>query len=106
VGEAIGIAIGIIIGRLEGKGNMSAIQLYREHPKTYEPESVGTITESQLDFLIENLEEDFEEDEEYFLSPEIVVYLKGHGADNGLITILEKALSGNRDGVEIFYSYE
>jgi len=51
---------------------MSAIQLYREHPDTYKREVVGTITENQLDFLMENLEEEFEEDEEYFLSPDTI----------------------------------
>jgi hypothetical protein len=85
---------------------MSVIQLYREHPETYASERLGTITENQLDFLIENLEEEFEEDEECFLSPDTVNYLKNQGADNKLISILEKALAGNQDGVEIFYAFE
>ena len=82
---------------------MTAIQLYKEHPDTYEREIVGTITEPQLDFLMENLEVEFEEDEEYFLSPDTVDYLKEQGADVELIAILEKALGGNQDGVDIFY---
>jgi len=82
---------------------MTAIQLYKEHPDTYEREIVGTITEPQLDFLMENLEVEFEEDEEYFLSPDTVDYLKEQGADAGLVAILEKALAGNQDGVDIFY---
>jgi hypothetical protein len=85
---------------------MSVIQLYREHPETYASEPLGTITENQLDFLIENLEDEFEHDEECFLSPNTVNYLKNQGADSELISILEKALAGNRDGVEIFYMFE
>lgn len=85
---------------------MSAIQLFREHPETYESEPLGTITESQLDFLINNLEEEFEEDEEYYLSLDTIDYLKDQGADSELISLLEKALAGNQDGVEIFYTYE
>jgi len=85
---------------------MSVIQLYREHPETYASEPLGTITENQLDFLIENLEDEFEQDEECFLSPNTVNYLKNQGADNELISILEKALAGNQDGVEIFYMFE
>jgi hypothetical protein len=85
---------------------MSIIQLYREHPETYASESLGTITENQLDFLIENLENEFEKDEECFLSPDTVNYLKNQGADSELISILEKALAGNQDGVEIFYAFE
>ncbi len=82
---------------------MSAIQLYKEHPDTYEREIVGIITEEQLDFLMENLEEELEEDEEYFLNTDTVEYLKEQGADGELVAILEKALTGTQDGVDIFY---
>ncbi len=85
---------------------MSAIQLYKEHPDTYEREMLGTITETQLDFLMENLEEEFEEDEEYFLLPDTVEYLKDQGADDDLLAILERALAGTQDGVDIFYLIE
>ncbi len=85
---------------------MSAIQLYKEHPDTYEREIVGTITENQLDFLMENLEEEFEEDEEYFLDADTIDYLKEQGADNDLIAVLEKALAGTQDGVDILYLVE
>ena len=85
---------------------MSIIQLYREHPKTYKLEPLGTITENQLDFLIENLEEEFEENEECFLISDTIDYLKSQGADSALISILEKALAGNQEGVEISYAFE
>jgi hypothetical protein len=85
---------------------MSVIQLYREHPDTYGSEPLGTITESQLNFLVDNLEDEFEEDEDCFLSPDSFEYLKNHGADSDLISILERALAGNQDGVEIFYTFE
>jgi hypothetical protein len=85
---------------------MSIIQLFREHPVTYKSEPLGIITENQLDFLIENLEKEFEEDEECFLSPDTFDYLKEQGADSELLSILERALAGNQDGVEIFYSFE
>ena len=82
---------------------MSAIHLYKEHPETYEREILGTITDNQLDFLMENLEEEFEEDEEYYLNADTVDYLKEQGADQGLIAILEKALAGTQEGVDIGY---
>jgi len=85
---------------------MSAIQLYKEHPDTYKREILGTLTEKQLDFLMENLEEEFEEDEEYFLSLDTVDFLKEQGADNDLITMLEKALAGTQDGIDIIYLVE
>ena len=85
---------------------MSVIQLYKEHPHTYRRESLGTLTEKQLDFLMENLEEEFEEDEEYFLNQDTLDYLKEQGADGSLIAILKKALAGTEDGVDIFYLLE
>jgi hypothetical protein len=85
---------------------MSVIQLYKEHPYTYKREVVGTLTEKQLDFLEENLEEEFEEDEEYLLNQDTLDYLKEQGADSSLIAILEKALVGAADGVDIFYLLE
>ena len=85
---------------------MSAIQLYKEHPDTYKREILGTLTEKQLDFLMENLEEEFEEDEEYFLSLDTVDFLKEQGADNDLIAMLEKALAGTQDGIDIIYLVE
>ena len=85
---------------------MSLIQLYREHPGTYEREILGTITENQLDFLMENLEEEFEEDEEYFLNADTVDYLRDQGADGVLLAMLENALAGTQDGVDILYLIE
>ena len=85
---------------------MSIIQLYKEHPHTYRREVLGTITEKQLDFLMENFEEEFEEDEEYFLNQETLDFLKEQGVDGSLLAILEKALAGAEDGVDIFYLLE
>jgi hypothetical protein len=85
---------------------MSVIQLFKEHPNTYKREVLGTLTEKQLNFLIDNLDEDFEEDEEYLLFPDMIHSLKEQGADTDLITMLEKALGGARDGIDICYTIE
>jgi hypothetical protein len=82
------------------------IQLYTEHPDTYERQIIGAITEAQLDFLVDNLDEEFDEDEEYFLIRETIDDLKTQGADNHLIAMLEKALVGTPEGVDIFYRIE
>jgi hypothetical protein len=85
---------------------MSVIRLYKEHPNTCKREALGTITEKQLDFLLENLEVELEEDEEYFLSADTIDFMKEQGGDKDLIAMLEKALSGIPDGVDIFYLVE
>ena len=85
---------------------MSVIRLYKENPQTYEREVLGTITENQLDFLIENLEVEFDEDEEYLLNAGTLDFLKDQNADTNLIALLEKALAGTRDGIDILYLVE
>jgi hypothetical protein len=85
---------------------MGIIQLYKENPDTFEREIIGTLSESQLDFLIDNVEEELDEDEEYFLNSDTVSYLKEQGADSNLISMLEKALAGTQDGVDIIYLIE
>jgi processive 1,2-diacylglycerol beta-glucosyltransferase len=85
---------------------MSTIRLYKQNCDTYEREVLGKITEQQLDFLMDNLEEEFDEDEEYFLSADTLEYLKEQGADGDLISMLNSALEGCRDGVDIFYLIE
>jgi hypothetical protein len=85
---------------------MSTIKLYKENSNTYKNEILGTITAAQLDFLIENLEAEFEEDEEYFLNPDTFDYLKEQGADNALLALLKKALTDAIDGVDIIYQID
>ena len=85
---------------------MSTIQLYSEHPVTYQRNILGPITEVQLDFLMEHLEEEFEEDDDYFLNLDSLNYLKDQGVDKDLLALLEKALKENPDGVDILYQIE
>jgi hypothetical protein len=59
---------------------MSVIRLYREHPGTCKKEILGTLSESQLDFLMENVEEEFDEDEEYLLMQDTINFMKEQGA--------------------------
>lgn len=63
---------------------------------------VGEISEEQLDFLIDNLEEEMPDDRDYFINRPMVDMLKQRGADPGLVRMLEDALSG-RDEVDIFW---
>jgi len=85
---------------------MTVIRLYREHPDTYEREILGILSEGQLDCLMENVEEEFDEDEEYLLMQDTVDFMKEQGADRDLLAMLEKALAGTRDGVDILYLIE
>ena len=83
-----------------------SVNLYRINNDTYEREMLGSVTEGQLAFLVENLEEEFEEDDEYFFSAETLQYLRKMGADKDLLAMLEKAVAGTEAGVDIFYAVE
>jgi hypothetical protein len=83
-----------------------SVNLYKINNDTYEREILGSVTESQLAFLVKNLEEEFEEDEEYFFSAETLQYLRAMGADKELLSMLEKAVAGTEGGVDIFYAVE
>ncbi len=85
---------------------MSTIQLYKQHPDTRVREQLGPISESQLDFLIDHLEEEFEEDEDYFINQVTIDYLRDQGAEEELLQLLEKAIAGSAEGTDISYQID
>ena len=70
-----------------------AILLYKQ---------VGELTEEQLDFLIENLEEEWSEDRDYYINKDMLAMLEQRGADSGLLGLLQDAL-GDKDEVEVLW---
>jgi len=64
---------------------------------------LGQITEDQLQYLIDNLEEEWLEDQDYAITPLLLEYFEGNGADAGLVSLLRDALAG-RDEIEIVWS--
>ena len=65
--------------------------------------SIGDITEEQLQFLIDHLEEESEEDTDYYLNRATLNLLKENGLDASLLKLLEEAL-GDREDLEIEWS--
>jgi hypothetical protein len=65
-------------------------------------EYVGTLSESQLQYLIDELEEEHSQDQDYWLHRSQVDIFKEKNADPALIEMLEKAL-GNSDDVEVVW---
>ena len=63
---------------------------------------VGELSEEQLDFLVDNLEEEWPEDRDYYISREMLETLKQRGADSTLVHMLTQAL-GQRDEVDILW---
>ena len=63
-------------------------------------ELVGTITEADLKVLVDRLEEESSEDQDYFIDAATIDVLGDGQATEHLLMILRKAL-GASDGVEI-----
>ena len=63
---------------------------------------VGEVSEDNLDFLIDNLEEEWSDDRDYFLNRDMIDMLAQRGADPALINTLNQALGGAAD-VEILW---
>lgn len=64
---------------------------------------LGSITEEDLQFLIDNLEEEWEEDQDYFLNRQTLEMLKDRGASPALAQMLTDTM-GARDALEIEWS--
>ncbi len=61
---------------------------------------IGEITDKQLAFLVEQLEEEHEEDDDYFIDRDTLELMADNGGDPELLALLEKAL-GDDDSMDI-----
>jgi hypothetical protein len=63
---------------------------------------LGSISEEELQFLIDNLEEEWDGDTDYYLNRATIEMLRDSGADKSLLDLLELAL-GDREDCEIVW---
>ncbi len=66
-------------------------------------DSLGSVSAEELQFLIDQLEEESDDDTDYYLNRTTVDMLKQNGASAHLSELLERAL-GDHDEVEIVWS--
>jgi processive 1,2-diacylglycerol beta-glucosyltransferase len=64
---------------------------------------LGQISEEQLQYLIDHLEEEWLEDQDYAITPLLLQVFEEQGADPVLVSLLRDAL-GSRDEIEIIWS--
>ena len=64
---------------------------------------IGTITEDNLRFLIDQLEEESEEDQDYYINEATLDIFEENQADKALVALLRGALKGRTD-MEIRWS--
>lgn len=55
---------------------------------------IGEITEAQLEFLMNNMEEESLEDQDYAITDMTLAYFEELGADPALLSMLRQALGG------------
>lgn len=58
-------------------------------------DEIGTIDDKQLQFLVSQLEEEHDDDKDYFIDRETLELLSDNGADPELLALLEKGLAGD-----------
>jgi hypothetical protein len=66
---------------------------------------IGTISEEQLQFLVAQLEEEYEEDRDYYIQREVLDMLESAGGDAELVAMIARAM-GDREGVEIEWTQD
>jgi processive 1,2-diacylglycerol beta-glucosyltransferase len=64
---------------------------------------LGSISEDDLQFLIDNLEEESEDDVDYYLNRSTLEIFKEKGISPSLLSLLENTL-GDREDIEIEWS--
>jgi hypothetical protein len=63
-------------------------------------ETIGEITAAQMQFLVDQLEEEDDEDTDYFIDRDTLELLSDNGADPELLALIEKAM-GDDDEIDI-----
>ena len=63
-------------------------------------DEIGQISDKQLAFLVDQLEEEHDEDQDYFIDKDTLELMSDNGIDPELLAMLEKAL-GDDDSMDI-----
>ena len=63
-------------------------------------DAIGQISDEQLKFLVEQLEEEHDEDQDYYIDRDTLELLSDNGADPELLAMLEKAI-GDDESMDI-----
>ncbi|MBO2585191.1 hypothetical protein [Shewanella algae] len=66
---------------------------------------IGHISEQQLQYLIDNLVEEHDADQDYWLNRTQIETFKASGADAELVNLLETAM-GEADELEILWQHQ
>jgi hypothetical protein len=63
-------------------------------------EVVGTVPDADFQMLVDQLEEESEEDTDYYITPSTIAMLEEHGASETLLAVLRRAVGGS-EGADV-----
>jgi hypothetical protein len=72
-------------------------------PRLYFPDSgttIGEISDEQLQFLIDQLEEESLDDQDYYINQDTIEMFRERGCDEELLALLESAI-GDKEDIDI-----
>ena len=64
---------------------------------------IGTLTDAQLKFLADHLEEESQEDQDYYINTDTVDLFESEGSEPALVEMLRRAL-GDREEMDVRWS--
>lgn len=65
--------------------------------------AVGTVSDADFQMLVDQLEEESEEDTDYYVTPATIAMLEEQGASETLLAALRRAV-GDSEGVDITWT--
>ncbi|HEY7270246.1 MAG TPA: galactosyldiacylglycerol synthase [Dehalococcoidia bacterium] len=74
-------------------GGGAAIKLYNDQTG----EELGEVSDDDVQFLIDQLEEEDAADTSYYINQDTITMLRADGASQELLVLLEKAVAGSGD---------
>lgn len=72
------------------KRRRPAIRLYNDQDGAY----IGEVSREDVQFLIGQLEEEYDEDRAYYVNRDTISMLRSNGASQELLALLEEAVAG------------
>jgi hypothetical protein len=78
------------------KGENIMVSIYNKNTGDF----LGLISDDQLQFLVNQLEEEGIDDQDYAITPMLLAFFEGQGADPDLLALLRKGL-GEQEEINI-----
>lgn len=64
-------------------------------------ETIGQISDKQLQFLVDMLEEEDQDDQDYYINQDTLELFSDNNCDPELLALLEGALEDGEDGIDV-----